>query len=52
MTATEDADELAAAATDAEADALVGLVSQRLTADAERAGPATHASRARSRRSR
>ena len=52
VTATEDADELAATATDAEADALVGLVSQRLEADAKRAGPPTRARRARSRRSR
>ena len=52
VTATEDADELAATATDAEADALVSLVSQRLEADAKRAGPPTRARRARSRRSR
>ena len=46
-----DAGELAATATDAEADALVDLVGQRLAADATRAKPAT-ARRTRSRGSR
>ena len=52
VTATEDAGELPPTATEAEADALVDLVRQRLDDDARRARPATAARRGRSRGSR